>query len=58
MDAKTICPECKGKTVIPGETVCNMEWRANKSDDVLEDCISEPEKECPSCHGTGFALCA
>ncbi|MBF0345042.1 MAG: ankyrin [Nitrospirae bacterium] len=54
LENEIVCPECKGKKTIEGDSVCNMEWRGNKPDDELNDCITEPEKECPTCHGRGY----
>ncbi|MFH7326803.1 ankyrin [Desulfurivibrio sp. C05AmB] len=50
-----ICPECKGKKVIPGNCTCNMEWRGTQLlDDQWDDCKCSREEECPICHGTGY----
>lgn len=51
---KKICPECKGKKVIPGKCNCDMEWRGNQLDDEWNDCKCSREEECPICHGTGY----
>lgn len=54
MESKKICPTCNGKKIIQGNCECNMEWRGSERDDGWEDCICEPDRECPDCKGTGF----
>lgn len=51
---KQVCPECKGQKVIPGNCVCNMEWRGTMIGDEMDDCQCSQEVECPMCRGTGF----
>lgn len=48
-----VCPKCKGEKVIPGECICDVEWRGTQSGDDWDDCICAREQECPICRGTG-----
>lgn len=50
---KKVCPECKGRKMIPGVCVCNSEWRGNQVGDDWDDCQCAREQECPTCKGTG-----
>ena len=51
---KKICPDCQGKKIIVGTCECNPEWRQTDENGVVDDCICEPDKECPTCGGTGY----
>jgi hypothetical protein len=54
---KKECPECKGAKIVPGNCVCDMEWRGNKVDDEeMDDCQCSPEQPCPECGGSGYLL--
>ncbi|MDA3916593.1 MAG: ankyrin [Deltaproteobacteria bacterium] len=54
MKSKTICKRCNGRKIIEGHCECNMEWRSSGDGDYWDDCICEPDLECPDCKGTGF----
>ncbi|MBF0457206.1 MAG: hypothetical protein HQK99_04850 [Nitrospirae bacterium] len=58
MMEKLLCPECKGSKVVSGEVVCNMEWRGSDLESETDDCIAEPNKECPVCYGNGYVMAA
>jgi len=51
---KIVCPECKGRKVIPGRCTCNMEWRGTQRGEEWEDCQCNREEKCPVCNGTGY----
>jgi hypothetical protein len=52
---KKICPQCKGSKIMVGLCNCNAEWRgAAAGDDSPDDCICEPDTECPECKGKGY----
>lgn len=53
-EAKKKCPVCQGKKSIPGECICDMEWRGTQKGDNWEDCQCTPDKECIQCSGTGY----
>lgn len=54
MNPEKLCPVCKGKKVIEGHCECNMEWRGSDGENGWQDCMCEPDHECPECHGKGF----
>jgi hypothetical protein len=47
------CPECCGKKIIPGECICNSEWRGTQVGDDWNECQCSPDVPCPNCNGTG-----
>ena len=51
---KKVCPQCNGEKVIPGNCVCDMEWRGTQGDESWDDCQCEKEVTCPTCNGTGY----
>ena len=53
-ESKKICPACQGKKVIPGECICDTEWRGTQKEDAWEDCQCTPDKDCTMCSGTGY----
>jgi RecJ-like exonuclease len=48
------CPTCQGKKFIYGQCECNAEWRGTDGDEKVDDCICEPDLECPECKGKGY----
>ncbi len=52
--AGKICPECKGKKFIPGNCVCDAEWRGTQNGDDWNECQCNKEEPCPICLGTGL----
>ena len=51
---KQICPECRGEKVVKGNCECHSEWRTTDENGQVDDCICEPDQECPACGGTGY----
>jgi len=52
---RTVCPQCQGAKTVPGECVCDNEWRGSQIDaEQWEDCHCERELPCPVCHGKGY----
>ena len=49
-----LCPECKGKKVIPGTCTCDMEWRGTQQGEDWEDCQCTQDELCPVCKGKGY----
>ena len=53
MSSEKTCPKCKGTKIIVGHCECNAEWRASDGEDGFDDCVCEPDVECPECGGKG-----
>ncbi len=54
MESKKTCPECNGNKIIVGNCECNPEWRSMDPQDGVDDCICEPDHDCPTCKGIGY----
>ncbi len=50
---ENVCPECKGAKMVPGNCECNSEWREVDNHNTVNDCICDPDTQCPTCKGTG-----
>lgn len=53
MENTRTCPDCNGHKIIVGNCECNPEWRNADGSEMGDDCICEPDVECPTCKGTG-----
>lgn len=54
MASEKTCPTCKGKKIILGNCECNAEWRGTGTEESIDDCICEPDTQCPECKGKGY----
>ena len=49
-----VCPECLGKKIVPGNCVCDAEWKGTQNGEEWTECQCSKEEECPICLGTGY----
>jgi len=53
---KVACPECQGHKTVPGECVCDSEWRGTRKGNDWEECQCNDEAPCPLCNGKGYVF--